>query len=83
MNDLFLKALSFDDCELERIETEENELLERLNAHKLHDLDNIAFDSEGNIYALEDIKAGTDIVKNGFFYAKSKSNFNRGELIEL
>ena len=83
MNDLFLKALSFDDSELERLEKEESELLERLNAHKLHELDNIARDREGNLYALEDISVQGEIIKNGLLYARSRVFVKRGEKIEL
>ena len=83
MNDLFLKALSFDDSEIERIEKEENKLLESLNAYKLHELDNIAFDGVGNMYALEDIEAFGDIIKYGLLFAHSKKLVKRGEKFEL
>ncbi|MBQ4136878.1 MAG: hypothetical protein IJD67_02100 [Clostridia bacterium] len=83
MNELFFKALSFDDSELERLEAEEKVLLEKLGAHKLHPLDNVALDKAGDLYALEDIKQGGEIVKNGLLFLRSKKEVKRGNLIEI
>ncbi len=79
MKTLFERVMEFDDSELERIQKEEEALLERLGASKLHDLDNVAFGKGGEMYALEDIVPGGDIVKNGQAYIKAEHYITCGE----
>lgn len=82
MGNLFEKLMKLDDSEIERIEKEECELLKRLRAKKLHEFDNVAISENSELYALEDIPRGADIIKNGHFHMKSEKNYIRGEMIE-
>jgi sulfur transfer complex TusBCD TusB component (DsrH family) len=62
------------DSDFEEIENAEKTLLKSLKAKKLHEFDNVAFDKEGVMYALEDISAGDEIIKNGNLFAKAKKS---------
>ncbi len=81
MKNLYEKLMSLDDSLFERLEREEAELLKRLGAKKLHDLDNVALGKNGELYALEDIKCGGAIVEGGNLFMKSTQNIKRGEKI--
>lgn len=83
MNDLYNKLMSMSDSDFEEIENAEKTLLKSLKAKKLHEFDNVAFDKEGVMYALEDISAGDEIIKNGNVFAKAKKRAIRGEALEI
>lgn len=83
MNSLYEKVMALDDSEVERIEREEAELIERLGVLKLHDFDNVAVGKNGELYALEKLDVGDDIVKCGELFAKSKSSVKPGEIIKI
>ena len=83
MNDLYNKLMSMSDSDFEEIENAEKMLLKSHKAKKLHEYDNVAFDKEGVMYALEDISAGDAIIKNGNVFAKAKKRAIRGEALEI
>lgn len=83
MNDLYNKLMSMSDSDFEEIENAEKTLLKSLKAKKLHEFDNVAFDKEGVMYALEDISAGDEIIKNGNLFAKAKKSAKCGEAVEI
>ena len=83
MNDLYNKLMSMSDSDFEEIENAEKTLLKSLKAKKLHEFDNVAFDKEGVMYALEDISAGDEIIKNGNVFAKAKKRASCGEALEI
>ena len=83
MNDLYNKLMSMSDSDFEEIENAEKSLLKSLKAKKLHEFDNVAFDKEGVMYALEDMAEGAEIIKNGNLFAKAKKRAIRGEALEI
>lgn len=83
MSSLYEKVMALDDSEVERIEREEAELIEKLGAVKLHDFDNVAEGKNGELYALEKLGVGDDIVKCGELFAKAKSSVEPGEIIKI
>lgn len=81
MENLYEKLMKLDDSEIERIEREEAKLLETICARKLHEFDNVAISQSGELYVLEDLPSGADIIKNGNFFMRAQKNFKRGEKI--
>jgi len=79
MENLYEKLMKLDDSEIERIEREEARLLKTICAKKLHEFDNVAISESGELYALEDIPSGADVIKNGNVFMKAKKDLKRGE----
>ena len=82
MYGLFEKVMALDEREIERIEREESELIQRLGAKKMHEFDNVAEGVDGRLYALEELNIGDDIVKCGELFGKAKAHILCGEVIE-
>ncbi len=82
MENLYEKLMKLDDSEIERIEREEVKLLETICARKLHEFDNVAISQRGELYALEDLPSGADIIKNGNVFMKAQKDFKYGEKIK-
>ena len=82
MDNMFTKLMNLDEKDFEKIEKEEKTLLKKLSAKKLHSFDNVAIDKDGNLYALEDMESGSDIIKNGYFYKRAERQISKGEKVE-
>ena len=82
MNDMYNRLMSMSDDEFERLENEETALLERIGATKLHEFDNVGVGKDGELYALESLCIGDELIKNGTVYSKATNNISVGEKIK-
>lgn len=82
MNDMYKRLMSMTDEEFERLEKAESELVSGLNVTKLHEFDNVGVGKDGELYALEKMSVGDEIIKNGMIFSRAKSNINVGEKIK-
>lgn len=82
MEELYKKVMALDDDELERLESEERELLCSLDATKLHEFDNVAFGKDGARFALEDIERGDELIINGVIAQRADAAARRGERLD-
>ena len=82
MNDLYNRLMALTDEEFERLENAENELVNKLGVTKLHEFDNVGIDKDGELYALEKLSAGDEIIKNGIVFSHAESNISIGEIIK-
>ncbi len=82
MDNMFKRLMSLEDKDFEKIEKEESALLKKLSAQKLHSFDNVAVDKDGKLWSLEDMKIGTEIIKNGYFYKRAERQISKGEEVE-
>ena len=82
MNDLYNRLMSLSDEEFEKLENAETELLKQLGVTKLHEFDNVGVGEDGELYALETLARGDEIIKNGEFFTRAKGSIQVGEKIK-
>ena len=82
MNDLYNRLMSLSDAEFEKLENAETELLKQLGVTKLHEFDNVGVGEDGELYALETLARGDEIIKNGEFFTRAKDSIQVGEKIK-
>ena len=81
MNDMYNRLMSLSDEEFERLENAENELVARLGLTKLHEFDNVGVGKDGELYALEELSIGDEIIKNGTVFGEATESIAVGEKI--
>lgn len=79
-NDMYKRLMALTDEEFERLENAEAELTRRLGVTKLHEFDNVGI-KDGELYALEALNVGDEIVKCGEAIAKATRKITVGEKI--
>lgn len=82
MNDLYNRLMSLSDEEFEKLENAETELIKNLGVTKLHEFDNVGVGKDGDLYALEPLARGDEIIKNGEFFTRAKESVQAGEKIK-
>ena len=83
MNDLYNRLMSLSDAEFEKLENAETELLKQLGVTKLHEFDNVGVGEDGELYALETLARGDEIIKNGEFFTRAQGKVNTsGDILD-